>query len=336
MPSCNPTNAKFPLQTEPVYENGNHLAVASPPVTRSPSPLNCQLAPTTIRSASQPSATSKPSSSAQIVSSSVPSETNFSPSSGVCKKENYSLFSSSEGVSKRDKGAANFRSEVISINSPGNTANSTIPKLTIDVTLGISKAKQKQLPPTTLSAEAPNLIILNTPPSPAATPSCDENGELIIKRKLPPHIQPESVKTLGQGNTLTPTYFSSTNSSSLKPSPATSPLAALKRHPGTKTPTSDPVSPNIPPHHELDRRHSDSTNWPNLSDNPKVFASASTSSGASSMNSASMTETSDSQESPILHRPKLSQNGKELTVGKNNHTYQNTNLISTGKKHLVI
>merc|ERR1712156_265645 len=76
---------------------------------------------------------------------------------------------------------------------------------------------------------------------------------------------------------------------------------------------------------------SDSTNWPNLSDNPKVFASASTSSAASSMNSASMTEASDSQESPMLHRPKLSQNGRELAVGKNNHTYQNTNLISTGK-----
>jgi len=49
------------------------------------------------------------------------------------------------------------------------------------------------------------------------------------------------------------------------------------------------------------------------------------------MTSASTTEALDSQDSPLLHRPKLSQNGKELTIGKNNHTYQNTNLITTGK-----
>merc|ERR1719510_790587 len=49
------------------------------------------------------------------------------------------------------------------------------------------------------------------------------------------------------------------------------------------------------------------------------------------MNSTSTAEVSDSQDSPLLHRPKMSQNGRELTVGKNNHTYQNTNLVGTGK-----
>ena len=37
-----------------------------------------------------------------------------------------------------------------------------------------------------------------------------------------------------------------------------------RRPEGLKTPTSDPVSPNIPWHPELDRRHSDSANMTNF------------------------------------------------------------------------
>ena len=318
------------LQKEPVYENGNHLAIASPPITRSPSPLNVKLGTMGMKSSSQCSKPTIAPSPVQLSSPSICSALNPLPSSTIPKNDNNSHFSSSDGLGKRDKCAVNNnRSGVVNINSSGMATNSTIPKLTIDVALGPSKPKQK---PTTLSADTPNLIILNTPPSPATTPSASvEKGVGSNKRNLSPRQQAEPVINIGQGNTLTPTYFSSTTSSALKPSPATSPLVALKRHPGTKTPTSDPVSPNIPTHHELDRRHSDSTNWPNLPDSPKVFTSASTSSATSSMTSASTTEASDSQDSPLLHRPKLSQNGKELTIGKNNHTYQNTNLITTGK-----
>jgi hypothetical protein len=234
----------------------------------------------------------------------------------------------------RNKGTANTGSDSTHIKESLITSTPVIPKLTIDVTLGSTRSKQK--PPTTLSNETyqilqPNLIILNTPPSPATTPiSGDNQGIICGQRNLSPQTQQESVITNGQGNTLTPTYLSSTTSS-LKPSPATSPLAGLKRHPGSKTPTSDPVSPNIPTHHELDRRHSDSTNWPNLTVSTKVFTSASNSSAASSINSTSTAEASDSQNSPILNSSKLSQNSRELTGGKNNHTYQNTNLIRTGK-----
>ena len=204
----------------------------------------------------------------------------------------------------------------------------------MDVALGSSSTKQRH-PPTTLVNETrqANLIILNTPPSPSGTPSGDK-GLLHGQRNiLQPNLQNALQSNNSPSNSLTPTYLSSTNASSLKPSPATSPLAALKRYPtgGNKTPTSDPVSPNIPTHPELDRRHSDSTNWPNLAVSPKVFTSAiSSSSATSSITSTSNTETSECQDSPLLHRPKLSQNGRELTFGKNNHTYQNTNLVKIG------
>ena len=321
--------------------------VTSPPVTRSPSPLNAISSSSTTKANAQSSSAS--SNPCTAVNSSSGSSLLFasnqlqskSSSSFSCKNDNNSKnLSSLDSQITRNKGTVKIGSDSTHMKESLVTSNQVIPKLTIDVTLGSTRSKQKQQPPTTLSNETyqilqPNLIILNTPPSPATTPiSGDNQANICGQRNLSPQTQHDSAISNGQGNTLTPTYLSSTTSSSLKPSPATSPLAALKRHPGTKTPTSDPVSPNIPTHHELDRRHSDSTNWPNLSVSTKVFTSASTSSAASSMNSTSTAEASDSQDSPLLHRSKLSQNGRELTVGKNNHTYQNTNLVGTGNKLL--
>ena len=63
------------------------------------------------------------------------------------------------------------------------TNNPVIPKLTIDVTLGSTRVKHNQ-PPTTLNNDTirqPNLIILNTPPSPATTPTGGDKGILELR-----------------------------------------------------------------------------------------------------------------------------------------------------------
>ena len=336
LPSCFSTSTTIQLRKEPVYENGNQLVVSSPPVTRSPSPLSAKSSITTFKS--NPQSTKSSNSTLVSLSNQVPASSSSSAiskplqqksSSSLAYKNdtNSKYFASFDCQNNSNVGTAQI--DISSTNDTSNTNTILIPKLTIDVTSSSATTKQK---PTTLGNETSqtNLIILNTPPSPAATPS-DDKGVPNGQRNSSPQNQQESVINNAQVSTLTPTYLSGTSSSSMKPSPATSPLAALKRHPGTKTPTSDPVSPNIPTHPELDRRHSDSTNWPSLTVSPKVFTSVSTSSAASSITSASTTEASDSQDSPLLHRPKLSQNGRELTVEKNNHTYQNTNLIGPGK-----
>ena len=319
-----------------MYENGNSLVVTPPPLIRPPSPLNAKPVSVTTKSNLQSSKSSHSSPSNQVISSSLSTVSNSvqsrSTAASAGKNDNsLNRFSSLEVQDTSDKSTVNIGLDLVHAKELPAKNSPVVPKLAVDVTLGSSRSKPKH-PPTTLTNESlqTNLIILNTPPSPATTPSNDK-GILYGQRQLSPQNHPETLLLNSrQGNTLTPTYLSSTTAGSLKPSPVTSPLAALKRHPGNKTPASDPVSPNIPAHHELDRRHSDSTNWPNLAVSTKVFTSVSTSSAASSINSTSTTEASDSQDSPLLQRPKLSQNGRELTIGKNNHTYQNTNLVGAG------
>ena len=244
-------------------------------------------------------------------------------------------FPTFDGQNTNNAHTASIDVDFNNTNATSTVSNIVIPKLTFDATPILTTNKQKKAT-TALSNEAPvpepfvydsqtNLIILNTPPSPAATTQHDE-GVSTSQRNLQPQQQ-ESVLSRGPGNTLTPTYLSTSNSSTTKLSPATSPLAALRRPPGARTPISDPVSPNVPTvHPDLDRRHSDSTSWQGLSVSTKVSTSISNSSATSSVTSASTTEVSDSQDSPLLHRLKTS-----VTVEGNDHTYQNTNLVGQGK-----